>query len=123
MNAPLRVPTRNRRWVIPTIVTCVIGIPILAVLIPIISFRASNASAIRRLEAKIKQNKEPLTLQDLAATYPPVPDEENGAILLLELWEKDDPAYWKAFRDGASSLPKKQERGYEDDLPILGAKA
>ena len=90
------------------------------VLIPIVSVRVSNASAIRRLEARIKENKEPLTLQDLAATYPQIPDELNGAILLLELWEKDDPAYWKAFRDGASSLPKRHETGSEDDLPILG---
>src|SRR5688572_12834890 len=119
----MNIPIRNRRWVIPTIVACVIGIPILMIVIPFISFRASNASSIRRLEAKIKENKEPLTLQDLAATYPPIPDEQNGAILLLELWEKNDPAFWKAFRDGESSLPERREAGYEDALPFLGAEA
>jgi hypothetical protein len=107
----------------PMIVTCVIGVPLLMILIPFINFRISNASAIRRLETKIKQNKEPLTLADLAATYPPVPDDQNGAIVLLEIWEKDNPAFWKAFRDGASSLPERRETGYEDDLPFLGANA
>src|SRR5688572_2736581 len=123
MNTPPRLPTQNRRWVIPTIVTCVIGIPILMILIPFISFRTSNASAIRRLETKIKENKEPLTLKELAATYPPIPDEKNGAILFLELWGKDHPEFWKAFREGASSLPKRPEARLDDDLPYLGASA
>jgi len=107
----------------PRIITCVVGLLILMILIPFISFRASNASAIRRLEAKIKENKEPLTLADLAATYPPIPDEQNGAILLLDIWEQENPAHWRAFRDGANSLPKRPEAGYDDDLPFFGANA
>jgi len=123
MVTPPRMPTQNRRWVIPTIIVCVIGLPLLLILIPLISFRTSNASAIRRLEARIKENKEPLTLADLAATYPPIPDEQNGAVLLLEIWEKNDPAFWKAFRDGKSSLPERSGTTYEDALPFLGAEA
>ena len=93
------------------------------ILIPFISFRTSNASAVRRLEARIKENKEPLTLEDLAATYPPIPDEQNGAILLLRIWEKDDPTFWKAFLDGESSLPQRPDARFDPDLPYLGANA
>jgi hypothetical protein len=124
MVAPPSIPTKNRASRAPLIVVlCVIGLPILGILIAFISFRASNATAIRRLEAKIKLNKEPLTLDDLAATYPPIPDEKNGAILLLEIWEKDNPRFWKAFLQGESSLPERPETGYEDALPFLGANA
>ena len=124
MVAPPSIPTkRQANRVALVVVLCVVGLPILGTVIAFISFRASNATAIRRLEAKIKQNKEPLTLVDLAATYPPIPDEENGAILLLEIWEKDNPAFWRAFREGKSSLPERPESGYEDALPFLGADA
>ena len=57
-----------------------IGLPaflvaVLAVLIWVVGDHLNNAAAIRRLEASARQRGEPLTLAEIAATYPSVPDE------------------------------------------------
>ena len=101
-----------------------------AVLLPILFFlgwyvhwRWSNASAIRRLEAKAKKNGEPLTCVELAAMYPPIPDNQNGAVVLMQLWEKDDPIFWKLFREGTA--PRGLPQGPQADpiLPYIGSKS
>jgi hypothetical protein len=96
---PPPLPRKPRKWLPAFIVSCTFA-PLVILLILFISYRVSNASAVRRLEAKIKQNGEPLTLTDLAATYPPVPDEDKGAVLLLELWQQEDSEFWTAFLEG-----------------------
>jgi hypothetical protein len=87
------------------------------------SYRVSNASAVCRLEAKVRQRGEPVTLEELAARYSPIPDEENAAILLLETWEKDEPQFWKAVRDGVYPLPEKVPRRIDPDVPFIGRNA
>jgi L-alanine-DL-glutamate epimerase-like enolase superfamily enzyme len=63
------------------------------------------------------------SLAELAATYPPIPAAENGAEVFLQLWETDDPAFWQAFRAGATSLPTQMERHFDEALPVLGSSA
>jgi len=119
---PPPLPRKPRNW-LPAIVVTGVFAPLVILLIVFISYRVSNASAIRRLEAEIKKKGEPLSLVDLAATYPPIPDEENGAVLLVELWKKEDPEFWKAFVAGVRPLPARREPGWNADLPILGTQA
>src|SRR4051812_6757098 len=78
----------------------IVLLPVLVFLIWYLSHRWSHASAIRQLESKARKNGEPLTCTDLAAMYPPIPDEQNGAALLMDQWEKYDPEFWKLFRSG-----------------------
>jgi hypothetical protein len=120
--SPPPLPRKPYNWM-PAIIVAFALTPLLILLIVFISYRVSNASAVRRLEAKIKQSGEPLTLTDLAATYPPIPDEDNGAVLLLQLWQKEDPEFWGAFMAGAHSLPTRHEPRWDDALPFLGAEA
>lgn len=53
-----------------------------------------------------------VTLKELAALYPPVPDGENAAIPLFETWREDDPALWGAWQEGRPSLPKPVNLGF-----------
>src|SRR5947207_9237045 len=85
-----------------------------------ISGRVRDRNAVRRLEAEIRKKGEPLTLKELAATYPPVPDEQNAATILVNLWEKEDPALWTAFRKRIQPLPTRIEPSYDPELPVLG---
>lgn len=117
---PLQRTPRN--WVPAIIVSCVFA-PLLILVIVFLSYRISNASAVRKLEAEIKRKGEPLTLADLAVTYPPIPDEENGAVLLVELWKKEDPEFWTAFLNGVRPLPTRPDPRWDDALPLLGAEA
>lgn len=119
---PPSLPGKPSNWLPMLIAACVFS-PFLILLIVFASYRVSNASAVRRLEAEIKRKGEPLTLADLAATYPPIPDEDNGAVLLVELWKKEDPEFWNAFLDGVRPLPARQEPRWDAALPLLGADA
>src|SRR6185436_3263992 len=67
--------------------------------------RLRERSEVKRLEKQIRQKGEPLSLAELAATYPAIPDDQNAAIPLLEVWEKDDPAFWQAWRKNDRPLP------------------
>jgi hypothetical protein len=119
---PPQAPEKSRRkWGGLVVLAAFIFLPLLAALLWFLNFRTSNSSAVEQLEARIKQRGEPLTLADLAATYPPFPDEENGAMALLRIWEEDDPPFWRAFREGKSSLPQKASRQYDAALPYLGS--
>ena len=84
--------------------------------------RLKDRSAVRQLEAKVRKQGDPLTINELAARYSTVPDEENGAIPLLDLWEKDDPQYWQAFRRGERPAALQVAAKYDPDLPFLGTR-
>lgn len=91
---------------------------LLVLLVWHISFRIRTNNAINRLEAKARANGEPLTLKELAASYAPIPDEENAAIPLMDLWEKEDPAFWSAYR--ANRRPFPSSSGIDPDgLPVM----
>src|SRR6516225_1495581 len=105
---------------------CVLGVvfsPILALLVWFALFRLTNANAISRLEGRIRQRGEPMNLAQLAAKYPSIPDSENAAVALLELWEKDAPEFWQAYLRGEKSLPQRTERKVPPALPFLGAES
>jgi hypothetical protein len=97
--------------------------PILALLVWFAIFRLTNANAISRMETRMRQRGEPMNLAQLAATYPAIPDAENAAVALLELWEKDAPAFWQAYLRGEKSLPQQPERKVPPALPFLGAES
>ena len=76
---------------IRTAILLLVSLPVIGCLIWYISYRAGNSSAIRRLEAKATKRGEPITLAGLAVQHPPIPDAENAAIPLMELWKEADP--------------------------------
>jgi hypothetical protein len=119
-------PTPSKKYAprgLAVILFTAVLLPILVFLIWFVSNRWSNASAIRRLEAKARKNGEPLTYTELTATYPPIPDSQNGAALLMDEWEKDDPISWKSIRDGAMPMPDggSLESHLDPNLPYLGS--
>lgn len=83
-------------------------------------YRLSNDAAVRKLEAAARKRGEPVTLAELSAKYPPIADNENAAIAITELWEEDEPAFWKAFHAGTRPLPGRRPSTYDPDLPFLG---
>ena len=84
-----------------------------------VGFRLSNSHAVRRLEAKARQKGEPITLAELASKHPPPPDAENAAVPLIELWEKEDPAFWQAYRLGVRPLPKRKDTKEPKGIPFF----
>jgi hypothetical protein len=123
MSAPPPLPTQGlRKRILPLCIVLVILAPFLAALGYYLVFRISTARAIDRLEARAKAKGEPLTLGQLAATHRPIPEEENAATPLLDLWEKEDPIFWQAFRSGQRPLPERlQKKDFERALlPIVG---
>ena len=82
--------------------------------------RVRDRNAVRRLEAEVRKKGEPLTLKELAAMYPPVSEEQNAAVILLNLWEKEDPTFWGAFRKDVRPLPTPIKPSYDPELPFLG---
>lgn len=56
--------------------------------------------AVGTIQAGIASKHEPLTAAELAAKYPPIPDEQNAAIALLDVWEREQGEYWAQFRRG-----------------------
>lgn len=69
-------------------------------------WRIANALAIRREKAAIRQAGDPVDLGDLARRYREVPDSENAAIPLLDLWESESPQFRHSFFFGRQDLPK-----------------
>ena len=104
-------------------VACWICLGVLA--IPVgwhLTWRIGNARAQARCESEVRQRGNPLTLEELAARHPPIPPERNAAEALMNLWERDDPALWRAFRAGAERLPERSTTEWDPALPFLGAK-
>src|SRR5215470_1755832 len=124
MSGPPPLPGGPRKgFPVAFIVFALALTPVIGLLIGYFSFRVSNAKALRALEERARQKGEPLTLAELAAKYPAIPDEENAAIPLLQLWEKEDPAFWQAFRQGERSLPTRATPDVAPQLPYLGGEA
>lgn len=94
---------------------------VLPLLIWHMAWRIGNARAVARLEAEVRQRGEPVTPQELAATYPPVPDADNAYVALERLWADEDPEFWKAFKEGQRPLPQPRQREYDPQLPYLGS--
>jgi len=111
------------KWIVLGVIGSVVFLSILVALLQFVNFRSGNASAIRELEARIKQKGEPLTTAELMAAYPPIPDQVNGAVALLQVWERENPPYWRAFREGRSSLPPTKEPAVDRAVPFRGADA
>jgi hypothetical protein len=61
-------------------------------------------------------------LQELAATRKPVPDDQNGAVALMDIWQEEDPVFWKAFRAGQRPLPDQRFAAVDPNLPGLGSR-
>ncbi|MBL9175162.1 MAG: hypothetical protein JNL10_16605 [Verrucomicrobiales bacterium] len=80
------------------------------------TWRVGNSRAVRRAEAAIRQRGEPLTLADLAQRERDIPADENAAAAMLDLWESEDPGFWRGFRSGKHPLPKQVERRLD---PVL----
>src|SRR5436190_22168027 len=103
---PLRASAKpSRLWLL---VVC--ALPVGVLLAIFIGWRLTNWSAVRRLEREARRQGDPLTLSELARTYAPISDEENAAIPLMELWEAEEPEFWRAFRAGKSRLPQRTHR-------------
>lgn len=102
----------------------VIGLSILAIVGMLVLWnviwRVSNARVVARLEAAARQRGEPVTVRELAASYPKVPDEENIHTALVKVWASEDPAYWDAYMNGTRPLPQQLDEKFDPDLPILG---
>ncbi len=75
---------------------------------------------MRKLEGEARKRGEPLTLSELATNYPAIPDGENAAIALMEIWEKDEPEYWQAFRAGTRPLSQRKNVEWDPILPVVG---
>jgi len=112
-------PVRSRIWL--ACLAALLLLQFLTVLGMHLHFRLTNAKAVRRLEARARARGEPLTLAELAAKQPSIPDDQNAAVELLKLWEKDDPAFWQAFRLGHTPLPTRRSAERDPELPFLGS--
>ena len=88
-----------------------------------VSARFRDASVVHQHEAQARQRGEPVTLDDLAAAYGPVPDAENAALPFIELWKKRDPERWTALLEGQTTVPEDKPITYPEGLPYLGRKA
>lgn len=121
---PPAVPRRPRsRPPVTLFLIPILLLPLIALVLWYVSVRKSNASAIRKLEQTARQRGEPLTLAELQAKYPPIPDEENAAVALMALWEEEDPPFWKAFVSGERTLPERAAEKYDPALPYLGSES
>ncbi len=105
---------------LPRLLFAVVALPVAVFLIWYLLHRWSDASVIQRLEAKARKNGEPLTYPELAALYPPIPDNQNGAARLMDAWEKDDPMFWRLFRDGEKHLPQMKWNEIDPAVPYVG---
>lgn len=79
--------------------------------------RASVSSDIREA---IRARKEPLTAAEVAAAQPTVPEDQNAALALIEVWRAEDPAFWGAFLSRAARLPTQLPSKVDPSLPLLG---
>jgi len=86
---------------------------VVLVLSPFILFgvwRSGISRDIAALEKKARDAGEPITLEELEASFGPVPDEENAAVALMKIWEEEDSQFWTPFRTGSRpATPMKDE--------------
>lgn len=106
---PLLPAVRRRRSnrVVLALLVVLFGIPLTVFL----AWRLSLANDIRALEQKIRDAGEPLTLAELAATRPAVPDEENAAVALIGIWA--------AERTGDLATPDREPQESKSPWSVL----
>jgi hypothetical protein len=114
---------RSFRVPLSVIIVAILLVPPVLLIGWYASVRTSNASAIRKLENEIRQRGEPLTLAELQASYPRIPDDENAAVALMALWKSEEPSFWQAFNRDERPLPERARENYDPALPFLGAEA
>ena len=114
-------PGRRSSWITRIAVLLVI-VAVLASAWQYLLHRGTGSSNIGEYEARIKARGEPLTMEDLAAMYPAVPDESNGAMQLIAIWERDNPGFWRNFRQGLK-LGERSNEPWDTNLPYLGSDA
>lgn len=123
-NSSPPVPGKPRpQWKLVLIIAAIPLFPVVVAVVWYASTRMSNNTAVRKLEQEARQRGEPITMAELATNYPPVPDQENAAVALVQIWTKDEPERWAAFEAGAQELPTRPEKQYDPALPYLGANA
>ncbi|MGC3959105.1 MAG: hypothetical protein QM813_14520 [Verrucomicrobiota bacterium] len=85
--------------------------------------RLIDLRVVKRLQASLQQQGEPLTLVEIAKLYPPVPEAENAANALLEIWKQESPEYWASYLDPQQStiISRDVSLEYDPDLPYLGS--
>lgn len=91
--------------------------------LPLLSWGAyllHRASVSSDVGKTIRARNEPLTLTELAAAQPTVPEDQNAALALIEVWRTEDPAYWGAFLSRAERLPAQLPSKVDPSLPLLG---
>src|SRR5207245_7355731 len=86
-----RAGRSSRLWLL---VVCLA--PVGLFLVFFVGWRVTNSSAVRRLEREVRRQGDPLTLSELARTYASIPDEQNATLPLLEIWEAEEPEFWRA---------------------------
>lgn len=121
---PPPVPLREeRRFPWGRVVLAGIAVVMLAVVIVPLNWRFNLRREVKRELALCRAAGQPVTLEELAALYPPVPDAENAALPLLEIWREDDPEFWEAWLAGRRPLPERRRDKYDPNLPVLGGNA
>ncbi|MCC6234779.1 MAG: hypothetical protein IT580_19205 [Verrucomicrobiales bacterium] len=118
---PPPLPHERRRRIVFRILIFGPLVLFLGLLVWHLLWRRDNAQALARLDAEARARGEPLTVEDLMATYPPVPDERNAYVALEAIWSLEDPPLWSAFRQGARTLPRARKESYDPALPVLGS--
>lgn len=92
---------------------------LLALLVGVFAlFLHRSGSRIHLYESLARMRNEPLTWEEVARTYAPIPDDENAAVPLLNLWRSEDPEFWAAYEAGGRNSP-----GNKPEPPIPFPKA
>ena len=112
-DAPKSSLRKNLLWIFLALIT----VPVLLAVI----WRSVDNSATAKIQAAIARNHEPLTLAELAARYPPIPDNQNAASALLDLWESEQGEFWAQFRRGESLNAPFVSPPVDPGVPLIGA--
>jgi hypothetical protein len=83
--------------------------------------RFADLRAIKRLQASLQQQGEPLTVAELAKWYPSIPEEENAASALLEVWKQVSPEFWASYLDKEKPTDIRSGTIYDANLPYFGS--
>lgn len=87
-----RSPRRVSKWTLRLLIV----LPFAAFL----AFRGCLSLDINRLENRARERNEPLTIREINAALPEMPDEENAALAIIELWKQDDGQWdWEDYDD------------------------
>jgi hypothetical protein len=115
-------PPRKSRLA-PILLVILFALPLVGMTWWSIRGDGAGRSRIAEYEERIRARGEPLTLADLEAGYPQLPEAENGATAILAVWEQEEPVFWRSFRLGIRPLPERAQSSWDPDLPFLGKDA